>query len=208
LDESGFSLSLGGVSVGSDYTVSISDAALSGAHVRYNPPLNVVAPSCGATPLSTRQDKTATLDTVSHMGWQGVTPFMTLNPAHVSDKKYNYGQHGVFVWVYKPTVELTKPGLLQKFSIAGSSYKTSLDTSIGNKTILDSLGMPAIVLKGINSVATAQVYYHRPNNWREMPNLFNPFWKARLYPVIDWINSNGFDIGWMTKMLSVITFIH
>jgi hypothetical protein len=36
-------------------------------------------------------------------------------------------------------------------------------------------------------------YYHRPGDWREPPNLFNPMWGAKLMPVNDHpILGNGF----------------
>jgi hypothetical protein len=39
--------------------------------------------------------------------------------------------------------------------------------------------------KGLNAFAAAQAYYHRPGEWREQPNLFNPLWGARLIPVAE-----------------------
>lgn len=39
--------------------------------------------------------------------------------------------------------------------------------------------------RGLNAFAAAQAYYHRPGDWREMPNLFNPLWGARLMPVLE-----------------------
>ena len=37
----------------------------------------------------------------------------------------------------------------------------------------------------MNAFAAAQVYYHRPGEWREQPNFFNPLWGARLMPVME-----------------------
>ena len=37
---------------------------------------------------------------------------------------------------------------------------------------------------GLNAFSAAQAYYHRPGDWREMPNFFNPLWGARLMPVL------------------------
>ena len=42
-----------------------------------------------------------------------------------------------------------------------------------------------ILHKGLNAFAAAQVYYHRPGEWKEMPNFFNPLWGARLMPVLE-----------------------
>jgi hypothetical protein len=39
------------------------------------------------------------------------------------------------------------------------------------------------LLEGLNGWARSQCYYHRPDAWAEPPNLFNPYWKARLAPV-------------------------
>ena len=39
---------------------------------------------------------------------------------------------------------------------------------------------------GFHALAAAQAYYHRPGDWREPPNLFNPFWGAKLMPVVDY----------------------
>jgi hypothetical protein len=38
---------------------------------------------------------------------------------------------------------------------------------------------------GLNAFSAAQAYYHRPGDWREMPNFFNPLWSARLMPVLE-----------------------
>ncbi len=39
---------------------------------------------------------------------------------------------------------------------------------------------------GFHAMAAAQAYYHRPGDWREPPNVFNPFWGAKLMPVADY----------------------
>lgn len=36
---------------------------------------------------------------------------------------------------------------------------------------------------GLNAIARAQTYYHRPGNWAEQPNFFNPYWRPRLAAV-------------------------
>lgn len=33
-----------------------------------------------------------------------------------------------------------------------------------------------------HSLSKAVVYYHHPGNWREPPNFWNPFWRAKLHP--------------------------
>lgn len=46
-----------------------------------------------------------------------------------------------------------------------------------------SPGANTPLFAGLNGWARAQAYYHRPGAWAEPPNLFNPFWRARLAPV-------------------------
>jgi hypothetical protein len=49
-------------------------------------------------------------------------------------------------------------------------------------------GMPEnlqLLHRGLNAFAAAQVYYHRPGDWKEQPNFFNPLWGARLMPVLE-----------------------
>jgi hypothetical protein len=38
---------------------------------------------------------------------------------------------------------------------------------------------------GLHAFAAAQACYHRPGDWKEMPNFFNPLWAARLLPVLE-----------------------
>lgn len=38
---------------------------------------------------------------------------------------------------------------------------------------------------GFTAMSAALAYYHRPGDWREPPNLFNPFWGAKLMPVAE-----------------------
>ncbi len=37
--------------------------------------------------------------------------------------------------------------------------------------------------RGLTVVSRGQVYYHRPGNWTEQPNFFNPYWRPRLASV-------------------------
>ena len=45
-------------------------------------------------------------------------------------------------------------------------------------------GLP-LLPEGFTAFAAAQAYYHRPGDWREVPNFFNPLWAARLIPVAE-----------------------
>jgi hypothetical protein len=54
----------------------------------------------------------------------------------------------------------------------------------GLRLEMDNVGRGLAGLSpGLNALARAQTYYHRPGNWGEQPNFFNPYWRARLASV-------------------------
>jgi len=54
--------------------------------------------------------------------------------------------------------------------------QVSIDTTIGGER-------NSYLFEGLNVISRGMVYYHRPGTWTEHPNMFNPFWRARLAPV-------------------------
>jgi hypothetical protein len=48
---------------------------------------------------------------------------------------------------------------------------------------LDRDATPALLPPGMVALARGQAYYHRPGNWTEQPNFFNPYWRPRLASV-------------------------
>ena len=63
--------------------------------------------------------------------------------------------------------------------IGGPTGTTDFRMPTSGTTSLPSLP------NGITAFSAAQVYYHRPGDWKEMPNLFNPLWGARLMPILE-----------------------
>jgi hypothetical protein len=71
-----------------------------------------------------------------------------------------------------------KPALLNQ---QGSlNYKF---TPAGSTLTLSNSRMKPLALEGLNVVSRGQTYYHRPGNWAEQPNFFNPYWRPRLASV-------------------------
>ncbi|MBI5478707.1 MAG: Tad domain-containing protein [Deltaproteobacteria bacterium] len=126
-------------------------------------------------------------------------------PSGADLKTIDYNQPSTWMYLNKRPKEFqTGPGTprpwYQKFSITGptrgnfvrtgggdnnnlrfqarGSNTVSLDTTIGGErqAFLD-------FMQGLNVLSRGQVYYHRPDDWREQPNFFNPFWRARLAPI-------------------------
>lgn len=60
---------------------------------------------------------------------------------------------------------------------SGTDFKPA-NTSIG-------VGGASFMKEGLHAFSAAMAYYHRPGDWHEPPNLFNPMWGAKLMPVND-----------------------
>ena len=63
---------------------------------------------------------------------------------------------------------------------APGSGSTDFSSAAGTATRTGTL---PLLPDGLTAFAAAQAYYHRPGDWRETPNFFNPLWGARLMPV-------------------------
>ena len=110
----------------------------------------------------------------------GITPYVVFAPklSGWEAEKTSFNQPDVWVMLNKPPegMALGGPGDLN-FELKQGAYSAKLDARIGEEGMAQSG-----VLRGINVLARAQVYYHRPGAWQEPPNFFNPFWGARLAP--------------------------
>lgn len=62
----------------------------------------------------------------------------------------------------------------------GLSTNPVMDKS---NTKYSNFKMFSVLAPGINVMSRARVYYHRPGNWNEQPNFFNPYWRAQLAPI-------------------------
>jgi hypothetical protein len=56
-------------------------------------------------------------------------------------------------------------------------------TSAGQKLTMDDQKDTFGFVKGVTALSRAQTYYHRPGDWYEQPNFFNPYWRPRLASV-------------------------
>ncbi|MEO1171081.1 MAG: hypothetical protein AAFX94_03370, partial [Myxococcota bacterium] len=115
-----------------------------------------------------------TSDAEHNLRWRGIGRYFRFKPkssaAWAGARPHN--QPDVWVFLTKPP----KDDALD-FEIDHGSETVSFDSAVGANGLLGT-----DVLKGVNAIARAQVYYHRPGAWREPPNFFNPFWGARLAP--------------------------
>lgn len=90
----------------------------------------------------------------------------------------DYNQPSVWVFLNKrPEDSGLGAGDDLNFAFRRGGKSARLDARIGEDGVLGTG-----VLRGINAMSRAQVYYHRPGAWSEPPNFFNPYWGARLAP--------------------------
>ena len=92
----------------------------------------------------------------------------------------------------------------KSFSFDGKNAgKGAVDFRYTNQDWPKIGGLP-LLHKGLNTFCAAQAYYHRPGDWREMPNFFNPLWGARLMPVME---SNAAAALGLTSIPVLQTFL-
>ena len=121
--------------------------------------------------------------TGQHSGFDGVQSQNTcimsgdcfINFRSNSEAKSDFGQPPVYSYLTQDT-RLDPNGNKGPWEI-NQSGTVSIENG-GNGTATLQL------VPGANAVALskAMVYYHRLGDWHEHPNLFNPFWRAKLHP--------------------------
>ncbi|QSQ25043.1 Tad domain-containing protein [Pyxidicoccus parkwayensis] len=137
--------------------------------------------------------------------WGGLTPFMHFEPGQFGDtcsptanadmlnpakRQQDFNQPSTWVALNKTPEQIVNkdnkdkagtnaPALLNdkgklKFSFTGDT--DGLEMMNNRKKFLG-------LVEGLNVVSRGQSYYHRPGNWAEQPNFFNPYWRPRLASV-------------------------
>ncbi len=146
-------------------------------------------------------------DSVPHIH-AGIAPYARFRPGKQrwSRPRANemFNQQPTVVIVTEPTTDLVRRArpFMRNFSaslgglsannsalvrMAGATSKASKRgyTSGTDFRPTGNGGLPGFA-DGFNAISAGLAYYHRPGDWREPPNLFNPFWGAKLMPVTDY----------------------
>lgn len=131
--------------------------------------------------------------------WPGLSPYFKFRPNSDDNSDFNQPSTWMFLnkhhssfqsasgsggrpWHYKFNVQFNhgeNTGITKEGKRVGGGDVTgrvSLDTTIGGER-------NSYLFEGLNVISRGMAYYHRPGVWREPPNMFNPFWRARLAPV-------------------------
>ena len=146
-----------------------------------------------------------TMETKSNKApWPGFAPYFKFKPN--KDRTADFGQPSTWIFLNKSHKDFQskysghskETPWYSKWTWSmptadGKSKEFSLDTTVGGKR-------NSYLFEGLNVISRGQAYYHRPGNWIEQPNFFNPFWRARLAPVGQKLQS--FWDRWVTSKIS------
>ncbi|MGI5862756.1 MAG: TadE/TadG family type IV pilus assembly protein [Myxococcales bacterium] len=121
--------------------------------------------------------------------WLGITPYILADPSFYTPWKYHFGYPCSMVVATKDMIG----GTARPFEL-----ETKVDANHGtaeNSGVLSmswkNVGGPSQLAStfrqrtgGMMAVAVGRAVYHRPGDWKEQPNFFNPLWNARLAPLV------------------------
>ncbi|HZH13119.1 MAG TPA: pilus assembly protein TadG-related protein [Archangium sp.] len=130
--------------------------------------------------------------------WPGLVPFPHFEPgdyakdcaeslnetpgiAAMAGRRDDFNQPSTWVLLNKSADAFRHtPGQLNSRGTLTFAFGTSPETlDLRNgRTAVGVGGSP-----GMSVVSRGQTYYHRPGNWTEQPNFFNPYWRPRLAAV-------------------------
>ncbi|MDF1562963.1 MAG: pilus assembly protein TadG-related protein [Deltaproteobacteria bacterium] len=135
-----------------------------------------------------RREPGESADSKGNHPWWGIFPFMKFNPKADGSPLVAFHQPSTYVWLTQPPENIDIEPLLQRDVLGLGGHTATHDTGLDHVT---EGGLPP----GFHAFARAAAYYHRPGNWREHPNFFNPFWRARLAPVQPVLSDLVGDLG-------------
>ncbi|RKH66245.1 pilus assembly protein [Corallococcus aberystwythensis] len=149
--------------------------------------------------------------TDDHHSWLGITPFITSDTSFINPRQNHFGYPCNLIVLGKdmgavrtegqtkeerPVFELenlSRNAFMERSSVGERDYN---DTPEGiRESYLDMTwkyvgGKQDEYAKsfrnrtgGMMAMAVGRAIYHRPREWKEEPNFFNPLWTARLAPV-------------------------
>jgi Flp pilus assembly protein TadG len=119
-----------------------------------------------------------------HHPWQGITPFVLADPSYWSPWVYHFGYPCNMVFASKDVIAARKVFQLKtnfmegqgSAHIDGNGELDMTQEKTGDAIFAGATG-------GMLAMSVGRAIYHRPGDWKEEPNFFNPLWTARLAPI-------------------------
>jgi hypothetical protein len=136
--------------------------------------------------------------------WKGIVPFMHFEPGQFQGVcgrtatndaapryKFDFNQPSTWVALNKSPDEITNRDLKDKEAGTNAPALLNADGKIRFNFTADTDALELennrkkflSFSEGLNVITRGQSYYHRPGNWTEQPNFFNPYWRPRLASV-------------------------
>lgn len=122
--------------------------------------------------------------TGKHHTYFGATPFVKFRPE--AKWRAAFDQPDYLIVANKPNDKLNGLSFEKKFSMDNHVSGRRIKTKEGTDHLVDFThrgNVLSFLAKGDSAIAVSRAYYHRPGDWREHPNFFNPFWGAKLEAV-------------------------
>ncbi len=142
----------------------------------------------------------------SNHPWGGIVPFMHFEPGQYGDTcggaasntvaatryQHDFNQPSTWVALNKTADQMTNAGHTDHEGTGSNAISLLNDEGKVNWKFASTT--PTLEMKnnrmkflsaieGLNVISRGQTYYHRPGNWAEHPNFFNPYWRPRLASV-------------------------
>ncbi|WP_164018398.1 Tad domain-containing protein [Pyxidicoccus trucidator] len=136
--------------------------------------------------------------------WKGVIPFMHFEPGQFQGVcgrtatngaapryRFDFNQPSTWVALNKSPDEITNRDLKDKEAGTNAPALLNEEGKVRFNFTADTDGLEMennrkkflSFSEGLNVITRGQTYYHRPGNWTEHPNFFNPYWRPRLASV-------------------------
>jgi hypothetical protein len=131
-----------------------------------------------------------------HHKFFGITPFFTSDPSFFKPYSFHFGYPCNLVittknMINKPEIFQLQSEVLKESGSADVEKTGMLDMTwkfVGGEP--DDADLTAKIMPlfrdrtgGMMAAAVGRAIYHRPGEWKEEPNFFNPLWTARLAPL-------------------------
>ncbi|WP_224245582.1 TadE/TadG family type IV pilus assembly protein [Hyalangium gracile] len=126
--------------------------------------------------------------TDNHHPWLGITPFLTSDTSFMKPWQYHFSYPCSLVILTKDMIAKQQIFNMQTEYMKGSG--TYDENGVLDLT-WDMVGGDSPSAQnfrektgGMMALAVGRAIYHRPGDWKEEPNFFNPVWTARLAPAV------------------------
>ena len=119
----------------------------------------------------------------------GITPYLKFNPVAKWRQDFQQPEYMTIAIKTDDKLNIYTNTFQRAYGASFHVDPDSVDNGRGNVNMTDfSIDVTgddifSKIAPGFKAIAVAETYYHRPGEWREHPNFFNPFWAAKLSPV-------------------------